>query len=99
MPLPSAGDLPHPGSEPRSPALQVDSLLSEPPGDPRKIQGSKKELWRECWAPQAGSDAAMAQGGHVDRERIFGSIVKVNLVEFLFFLKIFTYLFAWPGLS
>ena len=41
----------------------------------------------------------MAQGGHVDRERIFGSIVKVNLVEFLFFLKIFTYLFAWPGLS
>ena len=33
LPLPFPGDLPHPGMEPRSPALQVaDSLLSEPPG-------------------------------------------------------------------
>ena len=31
-PLP--GDLPDPGIEPRSPALQVDSLPSEPPGKP-----------------------------------------------------------------
>ena len=31
-PLP--GDLPNPGIEPRSPALQVDSLPSEPPGKP-----------------------------------------------------------------
>ena len=29
-PLP--GDLPNPGIEPRSPTLQADSLLSEPPG-------------------------------------------------------------------
>ena len=28
----SPGDLPNPGTEPTSPALQVDSLLSEPPG-------------------------------------------------------------------
>ena len=27
-------DLPDPGIEPRSPALQTDSLLSEPPGKP-----------------------------------------------------------------
>ena len=33
-PLLSPGDLPHLGTEPRSPALQVDSLLSEPPGKP-----------------------------------------------------------------
>ena len=32
--LPSPGDLPNPGIEPRSPALQVDSLSSEPPGKP-----------------------------------------------------------------
>ena len=32
--MPSLGDLPHPGIEPRSPALQVDSLPSEPPGKP-----------------------------------------------------------------
>ena len=27
-------DLPNPGIEPRSPTLQADSLLSEPPGKP-----------------------------------------------------------------
>ena len=32
LPFPSPGDLPHPGIEPRSPALQADALLSEPPG-------------------------------------------------------------------
>ena len=30
LPCPPPGDLPNPGIEPRSPALQVDSLLSEP---------------------------------------------------------------------
>ena len=29
---PPPGDLPNPGNEPTSPALQVDSLPSEPPG-------------------------------------------------------------------
>ena len=29
LPFPSPGDLPHPGIEPRSPALQADALLSE----------------------------------------------------------------------
>ena len=35
LPFPSAGDLPNPGSEPRSPTLQVDSLPAEPPGKPK----------------------------------------------------------------
>ena len=30
----SPGDLPHPGIKPRSPALQADSLPSEPPEKP-----------------------------------------------------------------
>ena len=34
LPFPSPGDLPDPGSEPRSPALQADALPSEPPGKP-----------------------------------------------------------------
>ena len=34
LPFPSAGDLPHPGIEPGSSALQVDSLPTEPPGKP-----------------------------------------------------------------
>ena len=33
-PFPSPGDLPYPGTEPRSPALQMNSLPSEPPGKP-----------------------------------------------------------------
>ena len=33
-PCPSPGDLPNPGIEPGSPALQPDTLLSEPPGKP-----------------------------------------------------------------
>ena len=33
--IPFPGDLPDPGIEPRSPALQVDSLPSELPGKPR----------------------------------------------------------------
>ena len=32
LPFPSPGDLPHPGTELRSPALQADSLPSESPG-------------------------------------------------------------------
>ena len=36
LPFPSLGDLPDPGIEPRSPALQADSLLSEPPGKPHE---------------------------------------------------------------
>ena len=35
----SPGALPNPGIEPRSPALQVDSLASEPPGKPTKTRG------------------------------------------------------------
>ena len=31
LPFPSSGDLPNPGIEPGSPALQADSLQSEPP--------------------------------------------------------------------
>ena len=34
LPFPSPGDLPDPGIESRSPALQADALTSEPPGKP-----------------------------------------------------------------
>ena len=34
LPFPSPGDLPNPGIEPGSLALQADSLPSEPPGKP-----------------------------------------------------------------
>jgi len=34
LPFPSPGDLPNPGIKPRSPALEADALISEPPGKP-----------------------------------------------------------------
>ena len=42
LPFPSPGDLPDPGTEPTSLALQADSLLSEPPG---------KALWPHVTGP------------------------------------------------
>ena len=37
LPFPSPGDLPDPGIEPGSPALQADALPSEPPRKPEII--------------------------------------------------------------
>ena len=36
VPFPSPGDLPDPGIEPRSPALQAEALPTEPPGKPKE---------------------------------------------------------------
>ena len=45
LPFPSPGDLPDPGIEPGSPALQADALPSEPPGN----QGaSESEVAQSC---------------------------------------------------
>ena len=41
LPFPSPGDLPNPGIEPGSPALQTDTLPSEPPGKPSVKHGAK----------------------------------------------------------
>ena len=52
LPFSSPGDLPQPGIEPVSPALQADSLPSEPPGKPprgtRRVQtqGRGSEICR-----------------------------------------------------
>ena len=44
LPFPSPGDLPNPGIEPKSPALETDALSSEPPGKP---YGSPESKF--CW--------------------------------------------------
>ena len=43
LPFPSPGDLPDPGIEPRSPALEADALNSEPPGKPLRMFNYKIE--------------------------------------------------------
>ena len=42
LPFPPPGDLPL-GIEPMSPALQADSLPSEPPGKPNKIKEGERK--------------------------------------------------------
>ena len=49
LPCPTPGDLPDPGTEPRSAALQADSLPAEPPRKPT----SSEIRWR--WAGQTPS--------------------------------------------
>ena len=47
LPFPSPGDLPGPGIEPGSPALQTEALLSELPGKPvSKLNKSKNSYKR-----------------------------------------------------
>ena len=66
MPFPSSGDLPDPGTEPRSPALQVDSLPAEPPGKPTV----EEALALMVWALREGLNAlALEEGPHAGRER------------------------------
>ena len=42
---PSPGDLPNSGIEPRSPALQADSLLAQPPGKPKMETRALRTGW------------------------------------------------------
>ena len=42
LPFPSPGDLPNPGIEPTSPALQADSLLTKPSGKPSCVITTRK---------------------------------------------------------
>ena len=42
LPFPSLGDLPNPGIEPRSSALQAEALTSEPPGNKDNVVLAKK---------------------------------------------------------
>ena len=44
LPFPSPGDLPKPGIEPGSPALQTDALPAEPPGKPAKAVAKEWQI-------------------------------------------------------
>ena len=48
----SPGDLPDPGTEPRSPALHMDSLLSEPPGKPKNTGVDGLSLLQQSSQPR-----------------------------------------------
>ena len=72
LPFPSPGDLPDPGVEPGSPALQADTLLSEPPGKAVFSENTpfKRWIWSELqmtgnsraniWGPRGALEAGAA---------------------------------------
>ena len=55
LPFSSSGDFPDPGIGPASPALQADSLLTEPPGKPFPARSQDVKLGvgpaLSCWPP------------------------------------------------
>ena len=51
LPFPSPGDLPNPGIEPRSPALQADSLPPELPGKPPQYSNLKQSVSCKAMSP------------------------------------------------
>ena len=51
-PFPSPGNLPNPGIEPRSPALQVDSLPAEPQGKPKNTGVGSLSLFQGIFLTQ-----------------------------------------------
>ena len=69
LPFPSPGDLPNPGLEPRSPALQADSFPSEPP-DCFKMDNQQEPAAQlgELWPPgleEVGENGHMCMCGSV----------------------------------
>ena len=69
LPFPSPGELPVPGIEPRSPSLQEDGLLTEPPGKPEKVEQSQYLILNPFGSslvliPSAGSRSSAHGKGH-----------------------------------
>ena len=66
VPLPSPGDLPNPGIEPRSPALQADTLTSEPPGKPLDTVEESVNRERESHSSTKKQKDRKSRSGGVD---------------------------------
>ena len=59
QPFPSPGDLSNPGIEPRSPALQADSLPAEPQGKPKNT-GLGCHFLLQCMKVKSESEVAQS---------------------------------------
>ena len=59
-PFPSPGDLPNPGIQPRSPALQVDSLPAEPQGKPKNTGVGSLSLLQQIFLTEESNRGLLA---------------------------------------
>ena len=63
------GDHSNPGIEPRSPALQADSLPSEPPGKPKNAEVGSPSLLQQIGAdPEMETGSPVLQAGSLPAE-------------------------------
>ena len=72
LPFPSPEDLPHPGIEPRFPALKADSLLSEPPGKPTYM--GMYEIKKHCPIDRTQSTTLSASWVLLTHQVLLGSV-------------------------
>ena len=59
VPFPSPGDLPNPGIEPRSPALQADSLPAGPQGKPKNTGVGSLSLLQRIFLTQESNQGLL----------------------------------------
>ena len=90
LPFPSPGDLPNPGIELMSPALEADSLLSEPLGKPKLSTVFSPQLFgklsqRNCTcAPKLLSWTGGSDG---KKKNLLDLQIKKNLVDLQYFVS------------
>ena len=83
-PFPSPGDLPNPGIEPRSPALQADSLPAEPQGKPKNAGVDSLSLLQRIFPTQELNRGLLHYRHILYKLSYEGSpnLLLVNLIEF-----------------
>ena len=70
LPVPSPGDLPNPGIEPRSPELQADSLPAEPQGKPKNTGVGSLSLLQGSSLPRNQTVVSCIAGGFFTAESL-----------------------------
>ena len=86
LPCPSPGDLPNPRIEPMSPALQADSLSSEPPRKPCRgyYATYKTEGMGNRWQSEYVEHLPMAEGTREDSSEFLWSVSQKSItIEYL----------------
>ena len=78
---PSPGDLPNPGIKPASPALQVDSLPSKPPGKPKNTGVGSLPLVQEIVLTQ-GSNWGLLHCRWILYQLSYQGSLSINLLTF-----------------
>ena len=81
LPCPPPEDLPNPGIKPRLPALQADSLLSEPPGKPKNTWKASLFLLQAIFLTQESNPGLLHCRGILYQQSFQGSHI-LHLIYF-----------------